>query len=369
MRIVHITKYFGGIGGVETYTKSIAEAARDKGNEVTIICASEKNVRKEKTENGIKIIYLPEITRIMNAPITKQIVTELARIKPDIIHLHIPNPWGEVNAFLYKIVNPKVKIIATYHSDVVGYSLLMKTLSFLRTLYLVPSLSLFCSRVIATSDNYISGSLALRMVGKKVVVIPLGVDTSKFSPAQKSGGKFCFLFVGRLIPYKGLEYLIKAAGILKLSDKKFTIKIVGDGKLRKNLEKLARLLNVSDVVKFTGSVGNKDLPGVYRNCDAFVLPSVYKTEAFGISQLEAMASGKPVISTNIRGSGVSFVNKDGVTGFVVRPKDEIALANAMMKLFDNKKLRIFMGKNARKRAVKVFDGKIAATRTLRIYDS
>ncbi len=368
MKIVHITKYFGGVGGVETYTKSIAEAARDKKHDVTIICASESGVRDDKVMDGIRIISLPESVRIMNAPITKPVLPDLFAIKPDIIHLHVPNPWGEVNAFAYKIINPRVKIVVTYHSDVVGYSVLMKTLSFFRTLYLVPSLALLCKRVIATSANYASGSIPLRLSGSKVTIIPLGVDIEKFSPKPRVGGKFEFLFVGRLIPYKGLEYLLKAASILKLSGKKFTIKIVGDGKLKKALEKLSESLNVSDVVKFTGSVSNGKLAGVYQNCDAFVLPSIYKTEAFGISQLEAMASGKPVVSTDIKGSGVSFVNKNNVTGLVVRPKDEIALANAMMKLLDNKKLRVEMGKNARKRAVDVFDGKLAAKRTLAVYD-
>ncbi len=368
MRIVHVTKYFSGNGGIESYTRSISMAALKTGHDVYVVCASETKKYSESIESGIKVIKLPEIATIMNAPITRPVGTTLERLRPDVIHLHIPNPWAEVNVFLYKLSHPKTRLVATYHSDVIAYNPLMRFLSTLRLVYLIPSLNLFCDRIIATSENYISGSVALGMLRKKTVVIPLGVDVKNFSPARTKNKTFSFLFVGRLIPYKGLENLIKACAIVKGSDKNFVLSIVGDGKLYRNLRKAASDAGVGDRVKFFRSVTDSRLPSIYRKCDAFVLPSVYKSEAFGLVQLEAMASGKPVISTNVKGSGVPFVNKNNVTGIVVKPRDEISLANAMMLLMDNKKLRLNMGSNARKRAVNFFDEKKVSQKVMETYE-
>ncbi len=367
MRIVHVTKYFSGNGGIESYTRSISKAALAAGHDVHIICASETKKYSESVENGIKVVRLPKISTIMNAPLTRPVGEILEKLRPDVIHLHIPNPWAEINVFLYKLLHPKTKLIATYHSDVIAYSPLMRVLSTLRLTYLIPAMRFFCDRIIATSKNYISGSIALKTVGKKVLIIPLGVDIKNFSPKKTKNKIFTFLFVGRLIPYKGLENLIKACGIVRGSGKRFVLNIVGDGKLYKNLMKSASDAGVKDRVKFLRSVSDPRLPSVYRKCDVFILPSVYKSEAFGLAQLEAMSTGKPVISTDIRGSGVPFVNKNGYTGIVVKPGDEISLANAMMLLMDDKKLRSVMGLNARKRAVSFFNEKKVSRKVMETY--
>ncbi|MBI1971709.1 MAG: glycosyltransferase [Candidatus Aenigmarchaeota archaeon] len=367
MRIAHVAKYFSGSGGIESYTRSIATAALKAGHDVHVICASETKNYSESVENGIKVTRLPEIASMMNAPITQRLFSSLENLKPDVVHLHMPNPWAEMNVFLYKLLRPQTKLIVTYHSDVIAYNPLMRLFTALRYAYLIPAMNILCNRVIATSSNYVRGSVVLTLSGKKVVVVPLGVDTKKYCPGKIKSGAFTFLFVGRLIPYKGLENLIKACGIVKGSGKKFLLYIVGSGKLRAALGKTAAGIGVKDRVVFLGSVPDQKLPSMYKKCDVFVLPSVYKSEAFGLAQLEAMSSGKPVISTAIRGSGVPFVNKNGVTGIVVRPRDEIALANAMMLLMDNKKLRTRLGLNARKRASSLFDEKKVSKRIIGIY--
>lgn len=367
MRIVHVTKYFSGNGGIESYTRSISMAALKAGHDVHVVCASETKKRSESVESGIRMIKLPKIASMMNAPITRPLLGELKKIKPDVIHLHIPNPWAELNVFLYKLLYPKTKLIATYHSDVIPYNPLMRFFAFLRLVYLIPSMNFFCDKIIATSYNYVSGSMAMKLSRGKIVVIPPGVDTSRFRPKKIRNKIFIFLFVGRLIPYKGLENLLKACAIAKGGGKKFVLYMVGDGKLFKGLVSMASDLGLKDRVRFLKNVTDMELPVVYRKCDVFVLPSIYKSEAFGLAQLEAMSSGKPVISTNIAGSGVPFVNKNGVTGIVVKPRDEISLANAMMLLMDNEKLRTRLGLNARRRAVGVFDESEVSRRVLKIY--
>ncbi len=355
MKIVHISKYFSGHGGIETYTRAISAAAVKAGHDVTIICAGDNKEMVKETEGKIKIIYLPEVATIMNAPLTRPLLRMLGGLKPDIIHLHIPNPWAELNAFAYKLLTPKTRLVVTYHSDVIPYSPLMKALSALRLIYLVPALVLLCDKIISTSNSYADASLALKAAGKRTVIIPLGVDVNAFRPGKKRNNAFTFLFVGRLIPYKGLEYLLKACKILRVGGKRFRLRIVGGGKLRNGLMKMSAALGIGDIVDFAGDVSQKKLIGEYKNCDVFVLPSVYRSEAFGIAQLEAMASGKPVISTSIKGSGVGFVNKNGVSGMVVKPRDDISLANAMMVFMNNGGLVASMGANARKRVVAMFN--------------
>lgn len=367
MKIVHVTKYFSGAGGIESYTRFVSKAAVAEGHEVAVVCSTGNKKYSERYEDKIKIVGLPENASLMNAPITQSMIGVLKKLGPDVIHLHMPNPWAEMNIFLYKMLNPGTRLVATYHSDVISYSPLMKLFSIARFAYLIPSMNVLCDKIIATSENYVRGSLLLTLARRKVKVIPLGVDIKKFAPSNNKNRIFTFLFVGRLIPYKGLEKLIRACNILKLSGKKFVLKIVGSGKLYSSLRKEVSSLGLNAHVKFCTSVSDKELPKMYRGCDVFVLPSVYKSEAFGLAQLEAMSSGKPVVSTKIRGSGVSFVNRDGVTGIVVRPGDEIALANAMMNLMDNNKLRADMGLNARNRAVKLFDQEKISRRIMEIY--
>ncbi len=368
MKIVHISKYFSGYGGIETYTRAIAAAAVKSGHDVTIICAGKNRKITRSREGSINIVSLPETATIMNAPVTMPVLSLLRGIKPDIIHLHIPNPWAELNAFAYKMLAPRTRLIATYHSDVVPYSPLMKVLAAFRLVYLMPALGFLCDKIISTSDNYAKASFALKAAGKRLVIIPLGVNVGMFRPGTKKRKVFTFLFVGRLIPYKGLEYLLKACKIIKLSKKRFRLRIIGGGKLRNELTKMAGALGIKDVVRFIGDVSRKELVNEYKNCDVFVLSSIYRSEAFGIAQLEAMSSGKPVISAGIKGSGVGFVNKDGVSGVVVKPRDEISLANAMMRFMDDRKMVAEMGANARKRVLSLFNEKKISKLVLDTYE-
>ena len=132
---------------------------------------------------------------------------------------------------------------------------------------------------------------------------------------RREAGQPIVLFVGRLVPYKGVDVLLEA---LKGVDA--AALIVGDGPLRAALEAQARALGVAEPVRFLGSVADEELAALYRACDVFVLPSVTRQEAFGVVQLEAMAAGKPVVSTDL-GTGVGWVNRHGETGFVVPPRD------------------------------------------------
>ncbi len=357
MKILHLGKYFPpDYGGVERVTYVTANGAVEAGYDVTVIVFNSSQKYKREKIGGIKVIRLPRIVKIFRTPFTTPIVSLIKEIKPDLIHLHIPNPWFELNLLFYLILNPKTKIVATYHSDVINYTPIHFIGNLIRYIYIFPLLKLFCKRIMATSPNYVKGSFILSNVSEKVSVIPLGIDIPRYKTKEKiKSDKKNLLFVGRLFPYKGLEYLLYAVKIISDIRKDFILYVVGEGELRKKLEKEVKSLMIEDFVKFVGKLSDKEVLKYYNSCDIFILPSIFKSEAFGITQLETMAFGKPIISTNIDGSGVSYVNINSVTGITVEPKNSKALANAIIKLLDNEQLRLRMGRNGRERLKKYFD--------------
>jgi rhamnosyl/mannosyltransferase len=168
-------------------------------------------------------------------------------------------------------------------------------------------------------------------------------------------------FVGRLVPYKGVDVLLEA---MKSLDG--LALIVGDGPLRSRLEAQARDLGISNRVRFLGSVSDQELAALYGACSVFVLPSVTRQEAFGVVQLEAMSAGKPVVSTDV-GTGVGWVNRNGETGFVVPPRDVSALRDAIARLLEDPELGTSMGDAGAKRVRSDFTVERMIDDTLALY--
>ena len=129
--------------------------------------------------------------------------------------------------------------------------------------------------------------------------------------------------------------------------------IVGEGPLEGALRALVTQKRLAERVVFAGRVPDPDLPAFYQACDVFVLPSIARTEAFGVVQIEAMAAGKPVVSSNLP-TGVPWVNQDGISGLVVTPGDPAALGDALRRLLDDGALRGRLGEGARRRAQTMF---------------
>jgi rhamnosyl/mannosyltransferase len=176
----------------------------------------------------------------------------------------------------------------------------------------------------------------------------MDADTHRSDAIRALGRPPRVLFVGRLVYYKGLRVLIDA-----MSRCPGTLFIVGDGPLENDLRRQVAALGLDARVRFFGRVLDRDLPAFYHASDMFVLPSVAKTEAYGLVQVEAMAAGLPVVSTNLP-TGVPWVNQDGVTGLVVPPDDPVALGGALRQLSEAAALRRTLGENGRRRAEALF---------------
>jgi rhamnosyl/mannosyltransferase len=201
-------------------------------------------------------------------------------------------------------------------------------------------------------------------------LIPYGIDAGQFdddrvdrplvAKLRERFGPRVILTVGRLVYYKGIKFLIQA-----MSKVNAKLVIIGEGPLRAELEREAAANGTSDRVIFLGDIDG-NLTSYYHASDVFALPSCERSESFGIVQLEAMASGMPVVNTRID-SGVPYVSLDGISGFTVEPRSSEEMAAALNRLLDNSELRKRMGRAARDRVVNEFGIREMAARTLDLY--
>jgi glycosyltransferase involved in cell wall biosynthesis len=369
MNILHIYKdYYPVLGGIENHLRILAEAGAARGHDVSVLVTSLDRHTRRETLNGVRLIKTARWLNVSSAPISPALFLEARRLRAwaDIVHLHFPYPPGEL-AHLFS--SSRAKTVITYHSDIVRQKAL-------RMVYLP---FLWCilrraDRLIATSGRYLETSPYLGRFTDKSVVIPLGTDVAQFAsvdPARVAALRRqllappddrLLLSVGRLRYYKGLDDLIRALPHIPRARSV----IVGDGPMLAEWQQLARSSGVAERVAFVGEVSDEDLPAYYAACDLFVLPANARAEAFGTVLVEALAAGKPVISTEL-GTGTSWVNVDGQTGLVVPPRDPAALAQAINTLLTNEDQRRRMGAAARARVQAEFSVERMIDRVLDVY--
>ncbi|MDN3700437.1 glycosyltransferase [Vibrio artabrorum] len=204
--------------------------------------------------------------------------------------------------------------------------------------------------VVATSQKYLDSSLDLKGFYSKCGVIPIGVKRlpplpkdviHKYRLENDFDGKKIIFSLGRLTYYKGFDFLIEAARYLPDD---YLILIGGEGELKQSLIDKIESVGVSNRVKLLGRLTDEELNVYFNISDVFCLPSVHRSEAFGLVQAEAMSLGKPVVSTDIVGSGVSWVNKHGYSGIVVPPQNSQLLAKGFLDIFDNYNMFSFEAK-------------------------
>jgi rhamnosyl/mannosyltransferase len=357
MRVFLIGKYQPGsemAGGIESYTQDLI---------------SSKNVDFKPIFFGTR--ELPIKFSLLEAPFSSPRLfwKILSMIKFDIIHINIPNPFAELMLLFYIFFHgKKPKIVATYHADAPHYTFISYLADAVRMIWLLPLLNL-CDKIISTSNQYANSSFVLRIFLKKVLIIPLGINVENKPTIRKQSESKTIIFIGRLFRYKGIDILLKSFKNIVDQQNDVELLIVGTGPLKTALINLAKKLGLENHVTFTNRVSDVEKNKLLTESDIFVLPSVNRGEAFGISQLDAMLFEKPVVSTKIKGSGVTFVNKNGETGIVVEPNNQNQLANAIVKLLNDNELRKKMGKNVRRRVLKYFTKNLMIKETLKVYKS
>jgi rhamnosyl/mannosyltransferase len=364
LRILHVFKtyYPDTIGGVEQVIAQLASALNQRGHVNRIYTVSPnptpKMLRRPEGE-----VYRSRLTvEVASVPLSFRSLWEFRQHArwADVVHYHYPWPAGDVLHFLWARNKPSV---VTYHSDIVKQKWGLKLYVPMRELFLRS-----VDAVIATSPGYRKSSEVLSSLPRNVGVIPLGIDEAGYpAPApellekwRERAGEGFFLFVGVLRYYKGLHTLLEAA-------KGFPGRIViaGEGPERQPLERQAADAGLGNV-EFLGHISEEDKVCLLHLCRAFVFPSHVRTEAFGMSLVEASMCAKPMVTCEIA-TGTSYVNEDGVTGQVVPPEDAQRLRAAMQDLLERPEAARDMGRAARARFEQLFTAEAMAARYDALY--
>jgi glycosyltransferase involved in cell wall biosynthesis len=309
----------------------------------------------------VRVIKTGRQFNVQSAPLSASLPITLRRESSgiDIAHIHSPYPPGEAANLWFGRAN---KTVITWHSDIVRQKTLLR--------YYAPTLRRVikkANRILPTSDIYASSSAWLSPHLDKCTAVPLSVDVARFQPAvmlnpraatirerilatsPNGAATTVLLTVGRLRYYKGIDDLIRA--MPQLPDALYVV--AGTGPMIVPWKQLAKKLGVAGRVVFVGDVSDADLPVFYQAADIYVLPANVRAEAFGVAILEAMASGLPIVSTDV-GTATSWVNQHDITGLVVPPLHPAALAASIQKLQNSPFLRRQMGLAGRQRVLDEF---------------
>lgn len=363
-RVLHVGKFYPPApGGMERVVQLLCEGERAfVDSRVLAANTIPRTVREQY--RGVPVTRVASIASIGSVAVCPTFPLALAKLDRDITVLHEPNPLALVSDWAARQSGP---LVVWFHSEVLRprwkYRLMYRP-------FLTRVLDR-ASRIIVSSPLLAEHAAELASRRERCVVVPFGIDLDRFAPSPAIAERAAeirarttrpiVLFVGRLVPYKGVDVLLQA-----VRDVDVTLLVAGDGPLRRPLTSMAADLGIADRVTQLGAVPEQELVALYHACDIFVLPSVTRAEAFGMVQIEAMACRKPVISTSLP-SGVPWVNRHGETGLVVPPGDASALARALTTLANDDGLRQRMGLAGRRRVEQEFTAARMTERTIAIY--
>ncbi len=367
MRVLQLGKFFPIRGGVEKVAYDLMVGLSERGVHCDMMCAA--------TQGGSRVIPINRNAHLIcchtwlkaaATMISPAMIFTLRKVcrQYDIIHVHHPDPMA---ALALALSGYKGKVVLHWHSDIQKQKYLLKLYRPLQD-WLLRRADL----IVGTSPVYLDESPFLKNVQQKTVCLPIGVPPVLPEPeaadriCQQYGGKKIVFALGRLVAYKGFTHLVEAARFLKDD---YVVLIGGTGALEQALCQQIKRLGLENKVVLLGRIPDRDLPAYFGACKVFCLPSVQKTEAFGIVQIEAMSCGKPVVATRIPQSGVPWVNKHGVSGLNVMPGNAGELARAIQDIADNESVYDKYSTAAKNRYWDIFTNEHMIDKCKRIYNN
>jgi len=371
MRILHIGKYYPPyLGGMETALRNLAEGLLDRNCEVTVLSAGDgrreiiEDVEGPITGRRGRLVRASVYGHLNSQPLTLTlpgiIRREVARLEPDLVHLHLPNPLAAASWLAVGAVRsgPLPPLAVWYHADI--------TRQKVGRLLVQPIVKACLERaagISVSSATLAERSPVLASWREKVGVIPFGIESNPWMTVEPSlDGPF--LFVGRLVPYKGLDVLVEAVSRLPAAE----VVIVGEGPLLASLTALVKKSGAEGRIHFKGPMAAPQVAEHMARARALVLPSVDASETFGLVQLEAMAAGVPVVASDLP-TGVREVGEPGRTCLLVPPSDPEALSQALRGLLVNSDKAREMGAAGRLRFEERYTRRLMIDRLVNWYDS
>ncbi len=375
---LHVGKFYPPHrGGMETYLRDLLTGLQAQGIhcQALVHASSPKCAQTEPVEaaaDNPKVVRVAVWANLLFTPISPGFPWQLNRLlrdeSPTVLHLHLPN----VSAF-WALLLPRARRIpwvVHWHADVPVGALHRGVRWFYRLYRPFEQWVLRRAKVIiATSPPYMQSSPTLAPWRQKTRVVPLGIpepQSADSEPAISSEQEspLRVIAVGRLAYYKGFDILLRALAQCP----GVTLDIVGDGERKHELVTLIKQLQLSDRVTLLGNVSDQGLDQRLRASDCLCLPSIERTEAFGVVLLEAMARSKACVVTAVPGTGMSWVVQHEDTGLVVPPNDIDALAGALNRLQTNRAQCKAMGAAGLARFREAFSIEASAEAIAEIYN-
>lgn len=365
MRVLHFFKtyYPDTTGGIEQVIFQLCQGCRPFGIEGEVLTLSTNPSPARIKVADHQVTRVKENFNIASTGLSLQAFSQFKEMaaEADLVHFHFPWPLMDLVHFTTGHGRPTV---LSYHSDIVKQSTLLKLYAPLMNRFLKSM-----DRIVVASPNYLNSSEFLKPFADKTVVIPYGLDqsaypnisTEKLRDLRNRLPEKFFLFVGMLRYYKGLDSLLRA-----LESVDYPVVILGSGLQEQELKAQAQKLQLRNVL-FLGRLDDEDKVSLLQMCYALVFPSHLRSEAFGISLLEASMYGKAMISCEI-GTGTTYVNIHEETGLAVPPNSPLALREAMRRLWDNPEETQHFGANARARFQELFTADRMCASIVQVYN-
>lgn len=359
-RILQIGKFYPPHhGGMEAHLELLCRHLRARFD-VHVVVSNEGPSAASEVRDGIPVRRLPRPFSITSAPVNTGLASAIRDVRPDLVHLHLPHPGAVLGLLPSGYRGP---LVVTYHSDVVRQRLMGAIFQPLLDACLNRA-----SAILVTSRAYLETSAPLRRHRSRCTIIPLGIPLDgiaartdpRVAAIRTQYGPRIVLAVGRFVYYKGFEVLLDAMREIDAH-----LLLVGDGPEREALVARGRRLGIEGRVSFLGTVA--DTSPYFAAADVFVLPSTTRAEAFGIVQLEAMASRTPVVNTRLA-TGVPWVSEHEKTGLTVTPGNVTELAGAIGRLLGDDGLRERMGEAGRARVERDFTDHLMVSRIIAVYE-
>jgi len=342
-------------GGSSTATAEMAKLAANLGHQIVVLTAGFRNLPRKETLAGHTVVRIPAIRFSKHKCTVPEMISYILsafthaprlvrEFEPDVVWAVNGIPSGPIALELMKLLGVPYLVLLR-DGEVPGF--LKEKLALYHTLTMPLTKAIWRNASFVVANSRGLRDLALRTTpGLEIKVVPNGVDTRKFHPPKFRGPDVPvrILFLGRLSPQKGVEYLLRAVANLPADIRgSVHLVIVGDGPERRRLEQLAARLSVDNVTEFRGWADREEVPQLYRAADIYALPSLY--EGMPNTLLEAMASGLAVVATDVAGS--EELVRSGDNGLLVPPRDPAALTAALEQLISSPELRRNLGRAAR----------------------
>lgn len=368
MRVLQLSKFYPPFrGGIETTVHELTAGLVQAGTDVEVLCCGTSLGTQRDEFPGYGVTRASSWGRLLSTSMAPALIGEVRRrrFSQDVVHVHMPDPMAALALYLGR---PDSRIVVHWHSDVIRQQISLKLYEPLQTWLLDRA-----DAIIVTTQAYADASRPLQPWRHKLHVIPIGIrdysggaNPLRLSAVQRAlRGRRAVVAVGRLAPYKGFDVLIDAARELPDDHAVF---LIGEGDSRADLQRRIAQRGLRHKVLLTGELDTEDVHAHLAACDVFCMPSISRAESFGLAMVEAMSFGKPVVASDIPGSGVPQVNLDGVTGFNTPTGDTSALAAGLLRVTSQPSIASTFGRAARERFLAEYTADSMTRRTLALYE-